>query len=56
MSKNKEETPLSNLSKIYPKLCKKNQTPIFKQFQEIVKFNLDEDTQMVTLHLWEETS
>lgn len=56
MSKNKEETPLTILSKLYPRISKKNNIPIFKQFMEIVKFNLDEDTPLVTLHLWEETS
>lgn len=46
MSKNKEETPLTLLSKVYPKLVKKEQVQHYKQFSDVIKYNLDEDIPM----------
>lgn len=52
--KNKEELPLETLLKTYTRRFRQLGLPIPKQFDAKVREALDEDEELIQLHLWEE--
>lgn len=50
------ESPFETLMNIYPKKFKQNDIPMYHAFDEKMKLLMDEDGELVQLHLWEPTN